>query len=194
MYTATSMLGKAKSNPIYGPITDNRKQRYQIYLRGEHWQNLRKEKLEKNPKCEKCGTYNSLDIHHLQYRDLYDVTLKDLQTLCRLCHDKEHDKANKKKDKISKKERILIQGIQEQKQVWKMFHNATPNYFLIKWFLKEILWICAFECSELDTYKDKEEKTPLRLLCKRNKQRQIDFDKKYKETPHYMSNYISIHY
>ena len=108
MYTATSMLAKSRGNAIYGTIQNSGRNYYRnIYLNSEHWKNLRREKLEKSPVCEQCGTMFSLDIHHKEYRRLYDVTLKELQTLCRVCHNKEHrgektkwnkKNPNKKKD------------------------------------------------------------------------------------------------
>lgn len=191
MYTATSMLGKARSNAIYGPITDNRKQRYRIYLNSEHWKNLRQEKLEKNPRCEKCGRSTCLDVHHLVYRDLYDVTLKDLQTLCRSCHNKEHEKKNCKSKKQVFRKRINRKERGYENYLWSIFHNRKPNVYLIQWLLKEILWMCAFYSVELE---DGYRTVPPKHLSKRNQEKQRNFDKKYKEIPHYMNNYISIHY
>ena len=91
MYSASSMLAKARDGNVYYPYKRNAKAYYRnVYLNSDHWKNLRKEKLAQSPRCEKCKTYLSLDVHHKEYRNLYDVSLKDLQTLCRLCHDKEH--------------------------------------------------------------------------------------------------------
>jgi 5-methylcytosine-specific restriction endonuclease McrA len=60
------------------------------YLKTEHWVELRKEKLKHNSKCENCGITKTLDVHHINYKNLYDVELADLKTLCRKCHVKEH--------------------------------------------------------------------------------------------------------
>ena len=60
------------------------------YLKSEHWKNLRYEKLKLNPTCEECGNKNRIEPHHLNYRNLYDVTVLDLQSLCRRCHSKKH--------------------------------------------------------------------------------------------------------
>ena len=97
MYSATTMLSKARHNNY---LPENSQLYYRnIYLKSDHWKLLREEKLERNNKCEKCGEKYSLDIHHIKYKGLYDVRIEDLKTLCRVCHDKEHVKSSKKKNK-----------------------------------------------------------------------------------------------
>lgn len=65
-----------------------------VYLLSEHWKRLRKAKLKINPQCEICGRKTKLDVHHLRYKNLYDVLVEDLQTLCRRCHRKHHKRVN----------------------------------------------------------------------------------------------------
>lgn len=65
-----------------------------VYLLSEHWKGLRKMKLKINPRCEICGVKRKLDVHHLRYKNIYDVLVEDLQTLCRKCHKKHHRKTN----------------------------------------------------------------------------------------------------
>jgi 5-methylcytosine-specific restriction endonuclease McrA len=66
-----------------------RQQSYREYLKSEHWQEIRKEKLkEAGYKCESCGAKESLDIHHRHYRTLGHERMSDLQALCRPCHRK----------------------------------------------------------------------------------------------------------
>lgn len=183
MYSATSMLSKIKDNPIYGIIGNRNKNYYRnVYLQSEHWKNLRKEKLERNPICEQCGSSLSLDVHHVQYRNLYDVTLKDLQTLCRLCHNNEHKRiTNKKNKKYAKVNREL----KDYFDLRTFFRNPKINIFLIKWILNYILYNYYF--SEMEKERPK-------VLRKYHKRQQENFDKKYKEIPHDINNYISIHY
>lgn len=71
-------------------VTDKRKYYRTVYLRSPHWKALKTAKLIANPTCEKCGADYLLDVHHLRYKNLYDVELSDVQTLCRGCHHKEH--------------------------------------------------------------------------------------------------------
>ena len=72
-------------------INDKRDYYRNIYLKSDHWKSLRARKLKHNSACEDCGTNKKrLDVHHVDYKNLYDVTLKDLRTLCRKCHKKLH--------------------------------------------------------------------------------------------------------
>jgi predicted nucleic-acid-binding Zn-ribbon protein len=71
-------------------INDKRRYYREEYLKSDHWKELRKRKLKQSPICEKCGSNGYVEPHHLQYKNLYDVKLKDLMTLCRKCHVEEH--------------------------------------------------------------------------------------------------------
>lgn len=67
------------------------KEQYASYLQSDHWKKLRRLKLEScGYKCNKCGSKFYLQVHHEQYRNIYNVTLKDLVVLCRYCHEKAH--------------------------------------------------------------------------------------------------------
>lgn len=57
----------------------------------DHWKNLRATKLALNFQCQVCGTENNLDVHHVRYKSLYDVGMRDLLTLCRTCHETLHE-------------------------------------------------------------------------------------------------------
>lgn len=71
-----------------------------VYLFSAHWRKLRTARLAfARNQCERCGTPGAsaasphlppLDVHHLIYRNLYDVTLADLRALCRPCHERQH--------------------------------------------------------------------------------------------------------
>lgn len=63
-------------------------QRYNDYLRSDHWQSLKK---QKNPQqCIACPDGWPLVCHHIHYRNLLDVTPEDLAVLCSDCHDAFH--------------------------------------------------------------------------------------------------------
>lgn len=67
------------------------KQEYQNYLSSNHWKKLRRRALERSQyRCDKCGSSHALEVHHLRYRNLYDVTLDDLETVCSYHHEKAH--------------------------------------------------------------------------------------------------------
>ena len=70
----------------------NRKEQYLNYLQTAHWQALRKAAFVLyGQKCEFCGQRTAIDIHHIQYHNLYDVKPKELAVLCRRHHDQVHN-------------------------------------------------------------------------------------------------------
>lgn len=71
--------------------TDHREWYRGVYLKSDHWKELKALKLTHNPICQRCGFKHHLDVHHVNYRNIFDVSLSDLLTLCRICHNKEHE-------------------------------------------------------------------------------------------------------
>jgi len=61
---------------------------YREYLKSDHWHTLRNRKNKK--RCAICGIKGPTDRHHLNYRNLFDVTKADLRNICRTCHDVAH--------------------------------------------------------------------------------------------------------
>ncbi len=64
---------------------------YQDYLNSEHWRELKKKKygrkqIGKGRKCAFCGYKKNLEVHHLNYKNLYDVEKNDLRVTCSGCH------------------------------------------------------------------------------------------------------------
>lgn len=63
----------------------------QVYLLSDHWKTLRAGRLKLDGhQCQGCGSKSKLQVHHLRYRNIYDVEMGDLKTLCRTCHKAEH--------------------------------------------------------------------------------------------------------
>ncbi len=61
-----------------------------VYLNSEDWRNLRAAVIAiKAPdgRCLSCKRKRKLDAHHVYYRRLWNVKIKDLIPLCRECHD-----------------------------------------------------------------------------------------------------------
>ena len=42
--------------------------------------------MSKRKTCSICASTKNIDIHHLNYKNLYDVDGTDLRRLCRRCH------------------------------------------------------------------------------------------------------------
>lgn len=72
-------------------LTNDKREWYRnTYLKSDHWRALRTEKLRKSSGlCAVCGKPGN-DLHHIDYKRLFDVTTADLRLLCRPCHDGLH--------------------------------------------------------------------------------------------------------
>lgn len=70
---------------------ESKHEAYQRYLKSSHWQNLRKSAIAKwGNRCGGCETTGKIEVHHLRYGNLYDVTPDDLIPLCEDCHNRIH--------------------------------------------------------------------------------------------------------
>ena len=66
---------------------------YHRYLESEEWGNKRADVLARDDeKCEHCGGYFYLHVHHLTYERVGAESLDDLLTLCRSCHEAVHQR------------------------------------------------------------------------------------------------------
>lgn len=64
----------------------------QIYLRSDHWKRLREAKFAISGKsCQQCGGLKNIQVHHLAYRNIFDVGVIDLLVVCGTCHERLHD-------------------------------------------------------------------------------------------------------
>lgn len=69
---------------------------YNEYLSSQEWKSIRAAHLLQYPKCERCGSENNLQVHHLYYEDelgsvLGRETSDCLATLCSDCHHELHE-------------------------------------------------------------------------------------------------------
>ncbi len=64
----------------------------QQYMLSEEWQELRTLVFTRdNHTCQSCGSQSSLNCHHVTYINLNNENLEDLITLCKSCHQYQHD-------------------------------------------------------------------------------------------------------
>lgn len=76
---------------------------WQVYLKSDHWHNTRELKLDFSGRfCANCQSREQLDVHHKNYKNIFDVTVFDLEVLCRRCHNAEHGKVQTYRDYDSK--------------------------------------------------------------------------------------------
>ena len=69
---------------------------YPAYLRSARWAGIRRKVKERDGWCcQYCGTDDQLEVHHVHYRSVGRENGHELVTLCRLCHESEHEDARK---------------------------------------------------------------------------------------------------
>jgi 5-methylcytosine-specific restriction endonuclease McrA len=158
MYTASKMLSDARTYYIPTASANRRKKilvfgrkkfRYfygdrqfyrEYYLKSDHWKVLRQQKLTLNPVCEECGSNRGVEPHHLNYKNLYDVDLSDLKTLCRKCHTKVHKLSihTKKRTRVRRPINIFRHRTRLIRKVSKIakIDPDTVKHFLDKMGLK----------------------------------------------------------
>ena len=105
----------------------------EVYLYSAHWLQLRIRKLvHAQRKCQRCGVGGSLDIHHKNYRDIYDVGMDDLEALCRTCHQLEHHikpapKKAKPKKKSKGRKKKASKHAYKSSPVWRSFRRSIKK-------------------------------------------------------------------
>ena len=62
------------------------------YMQSEKWRTLRFSRLMiAQYKCESCGSFHNLNLHHVTYERLTQEELEDVAILCEACHTKLHN-------------------------------------------------------------------------------------------------------
>jgi len=121
------------------------KKEYQNYLISEHWQTLRRIKLESSGyKCQVCGSVDNLHVHHNTYKNLFKESLFDLCVLCQDCHNVYHEKINP--------EEPYKTGRQQKKDI-RIKVNSMPEFYNLFMEGYKKPWIneyLIYDFSELD--------------------------------------------
>jgi hypothetical protein len=68
------------------------------YLQSKHWKRFKAQIFKSaGRRCEECfrqstpGALLPIDLHHLNYLNLWHETRKDVKILCRDCHKRKHN-------------------------------------------------------------------------------------------------------
>ena len=63
-----------------------------VYLKSFHWRWYRRVRLAfAGWRCEYCGSSEKpLQAHHLNYKHLWNESMKDTMIACKKCHEEEH--------------------------------------------------------------------------------------------------------
>jgi len=79
-----------------------RRQRYQSYLRSPQWYARRQVALAKaGRRCRDCGRPTAkLQVHHLTYKRIFREHPKDLRALCWKCHKRHHRRGQSGFDRL----------------------------------------------------------------------------------------------
>jgi len=97
---------------------------YKDYLLTDHWRRLRQKAIyAQGQQCQICSYDYNLQVHHMNYRNLYDCTLDDLLVLCNRCHEKMHDLREHKPDLTGAR---LIAAIIHEKRKRKIPAEELP--------------------------------------------------------------------
>ena len=102
-----------------------RKQWYRrIYLKSDHWKNLKIKFFFSIgvKQCSRCKAIKRIDVHHINYKSIYDVLLTDLEALCRTCHKQEHKKRLKefqKQIKTTRREKNTFSAEDQQEKQYQ---------------------------------------------------------------------------
>lgn len=105
-------------NPVHVPT------KYEAYLQTEQFDRIRQAVFARDGhKCVVCGSTDTLQAHHLTYRNLYHEPTGDLITLCRKCHSIYH---------AVDKRRAVVEAIYQYEDDKRMKENWDKSYENLK--------------------------------------------------------------
>jgi len=74
------------------PKINKWKKKYKKYLLSKEWNDIKIDLFEfRGKKCERCGSTNQIQVHHLTYKNVFNEEPEDLEILCKVCHKEEHN-------------------------------------------------------------------------------------------------------
>jgi ssDNA-binding Zn-finger/Zn-ribbon topoisomerase 1 len=69
--------------------------KYKDYLKTKYWRGFRASVLSRRRYCQKCGILRTnktiFNIHHINYKNLFNEKDEDIIVLCQDCHKKTHN-------------------------------------------------------------------------------------------------------
>jgi hypothetical protein len=82
---------RAKAIYDHARLVELKNMDYELYLKTEEWQRTRLDAIERaRGACEKCGSGEKLQVHHITYERRGEELPEDLIVLCKKCHKNEH--------------------------------------------------------------------------------------------------------
>lgn len=75
---------------------------YREYMHSDAWQRRRRRAIKRaGYACQRCGTGERLEVHHLTYARLGKERPADLMVLCHACHAAEHARTRPRRDPLT---------------------------------------------------------------------------------------------
>lgn len=153
---------------------------YREYLKSNEWKEIKSLVLKRDGnKCIKCGSSNSLQIHHTTYVNIFNEAenLDDLITLCGRCHMEEHNIESISDDFYVKVENDILMNSSFEKPssmllyflIIKMIQSGIyeydgreyiiPNKFIKKFFYRKTIQNKSMENIICDILENNHNKT-----------------------------------
>lgn len=133
---------------------------YKEYINSKEWKKKKQEVFnERGKECEQCGAQHYIHVHHLNYDNLGNENLEDLQILCYRCHMSKHDEYFNKF--VLKKKPVLEKKKKKRKSKKRI--KDKKHYGLIKH--KEYKKILNSDKAKKQIAKTKEQKALQLELC-----------------------------
>lgn len=74
---------------------------YQTYLESEKWARLRERVLRRDKYlCQECRKCEATQVHHKTYKRIFNEPMRDLVSVCKICHKAIHARAKRKKRRV----------------------------------------------------------------------------------------------
>ncbi|WBC28446.1 HNH endonuclease [Rhodobacteraceae phage LS06-2018-MD05] len=98
--------------------------KYKEYLKSNEWAQLKIDLFKlRGYRCERCNNKKKLQVHHLNYNNIFNEEPEDLIILCENCHKKEHKLFKNKKGKT-----IKILSLAQKLELKKRNKKAYKSY------------------------------------------------------------------
>lgn len=111
------------SRPPRPPLN---KAKYKQYLKSKKWAEKKFELFSlRGEKCERCQSEIDLQVHHKNYRTIFNEDLEDLEILCSKCHKAEHDARDLRKKQEEGRWMALRNAPKEYKSVPQSVDNGS---------------------------------------------------------------------
>lgn len=112
--------------------------KYNNFLRSDWWKFLRERKLKNKSRCDACGSYGTLHVHHYNYEFKYSgrasKAIKHTKVLCAGCHKAFHDKYGVKRNMQKEMDEFMREAKIAKNIAMKYYKELKEQEQWIKYF------------------------------------------------------------